>query len=429
MVDGDNKLFIADMVKANLYFNTLRDNPAGLDLVGQWEQDIQGITFRDNTSGEVNWTIVRGREVCYVFSGGVFDNQSRSRIIDGWSFRLAIEQSAGFNAWAYQIAKQRLEPNLARREIGNRQVCFVGHSGGGCVVEAYYYQLFGRDIRPDDVWILTGTPRGLSFGYPGFYGACKITRFMNLGDPIPVLPPRMREWPEFCLIGSQITFPATVSNILESATHDLDQPVFQVWPGFHQPPGGIILTDSGTSYPRHEPIVNRADNPLTDRLTGGLLRLTGLPEHQMLTYVNNVEFWSLLHSPLEKMGSDEQAGESGGGSWAPEIGFFCPEDDFGRVVPSPQGRVQPMGNIVSTGPMPSDDGSPGAALYLRGQLVARFPNRGRARTAASKLNKFLAKLPTADEVSTGGLADGMLQYLNEAAIGGGVDRRPVRVVT
>jgi len=32
-------------------------------------------------------------------------------------------------------------------------------------------------------------------------------------------------------------------------------------------------------------------------------------------------------------------------------------------------------------------------------------------------------------VSTSGLADGMLQYLNEAALGGGVDKRPVRVVS
>jgi len=75
------------------------------------------------------------------------------------------------------------------------------------------------------------------------------------------------------------------------------------------------------------------------------------------------------------------------------------------------------------------NGKTGGALYLRGQLVATFPTVSRARTAAGKLNKFLAKLPSADEVSTSGLADGMLQYLNEAALGGGVDKRPVRVVS
>jgi hypothetical protein len=86
-------------------------------------------------------------------------------------------------------------------------------------------------------------------------------------------------------------------------------------------------------------------------------------------------------------------------------------------------------SIVQTGSVPLADGSLGGSLYLRGQLVATFPTVGRARTAASRLNRFLAKLPSATEVSTSGLSDGMLQYLAEAAIGGGVDKRPVKVVT
>jgi hypothetical protein len=79
--------------------------------------------------------------------------------------------------------------------------------------------------------------------------------------------------------------------------------------------------------------------------------------------------------------------------------------------------------------MPGSNGQVIGAIYLRGQLIATFPTRGKAKTAASRLNRFLTRLPAALEVSTSGLVDGMQQYLVEAAIGGGVDRRPVKVVT
>ena len=429
MVDGNNKRFLADMARCNLLFNTFRENADGLAVLRRWEANLQSIVWQDATAGEVNFTIVRGDTCCFVFCGGVNDNAARKGILDGWSFITDIQNADGFNGWAGSIARSRLLPRLQRNEVGERQVCFVGHSGGGVVVEAYYWLLFGSDIRPDDVWLLTGTPRGLSFDYPGFYGACNITRPMNVGDPIPILPPRFPEWPEFCVVGSIGSFPAPLNNIFAAATPSAASPVFQVWPKFHHPPGGFLLSDSGYSYARNDPIIQRSTLPILGNLTGGLERLTGLPQHQQSAYVNALDQWAILNSPLEKTVAGEAPGETSGGSWAPEIGFFCPEDDFFNVVPSPQGRVQVASSILQTGTMPGSNGQVIGAIYLRGQLIATFPTRGKAKTAASRLNRFLTRLPAALEVSTSGLVDGMQQYLVEAAIGGGVDRRPVKVVT
>jgi hypothetical protein len=149
----------------------------------------------------------------------------------------------------------------------------------------------------------------------------------------------------------------------------------------------------------------------------------------MSTYSNNVQTWAILNSELQKTRAPEAPGPSSSGDWGRGIEFICPEDSFGRVVPSPQGRVQQMGNILQTGTIPGQNGEVQGAIYLRGQLVAIFPTRGKEKSAASRLNRFLARLPYATEVSTTGLVDGMQQYLVEAAIGGGVDRRPVKVVT
>ena len=86
-------------------------------------------------------------------------------------------------------------------------------------------------------------------------------------------------------------------------------------------------------------------------------------------------------------------------------------------------------NSVQTGTMPMPGGGTQGCLYLRGEMIACFPTRGKAVTAARKLNQFLRKLPSATEVSAGGLVTGMGAYLAEAAIGGGVDRKPVKVVS
>lgn len=429
MLDGENKRLIADMVRCNLLFNTLQDRSAGAAILSRYEANLGAIHYDDVGAGRVNWTLVYGQDTMFFFAGGVNDNAARTGILDGWSRLSDLTQSDGFNYWAWNIAKTGPYVYFRPDQIGNRQLIFCGHSGGGVVMEALNFLLTGRDVRPNDITILTGTPRGLAFDYPGFYTAGKITRFMNVGDPIPILPPRMREWPEFCILGCGLSFPAQFSNVFQSASPSAALPVFSVWPGFHHPPGGLMLNDSGFSLPRHDVVVQRSDNPLNGSLLAGFDRISGLPEHQMSTYVNNVETWALLNSPYKKTSSPEAPGETSSGDWGPSIQFFCPQDDFGRIVPSPQGRVQVMGNILQTGTIPGQDGSVQGAIYLRGQLVAIFPTRGKAKTAASRLNRFLSRLPYATEVSTTGLVDGMQQYLVEAAIGGGVDRRPVKVVT
>lgn len=429
MVDGNNKRFLADMALVNLLYNTLNQPSDAASVLRRWDGTIATAFGLRNSVAEVDWTVVVSDSATYVFCGGVNDNGARKGIIDGWSFLTDISQQQGFNGWAGGIAQRRITPRITTFDYRRRQFIGVGHSGGGCVIEALYWQLYGREDRPADVWLLTGTPRGLSFNYPGLYGTPNITRVMNVGDPIPILPPRFSEWPEFVIVGGGVSFPANLNNVFLQASPSAAVPSFQVWPGFHHPPGGMLLNDSGFSLPANNPIVVRGDNPISSNILGGLERLTGLPEHQMTTYVNNLDTWAILNQPLIKTRQPDAPQTDATQRGLREIQFICPFDDFGQVVPSPQGQVQTMGNILQTGSIPAADGSTAGAIYLRGQLIAIFPNRGKARTAASRLNKFLTRLPGATEVSTTGLVDGMQQYLTEAAIGGGVDRRPVKVVT
>lgn len=84
---------------------------------------------------------------------------------------------------------------------------------------------------------------------------------------------------------------------------------------------------------------------------------------------------------------------------------------------------------ATAGSMPLENGKTGGCIYLRGSMVACYPTVGRARTAARRMNKFLLQLSKAEEVSVSGMTEGITSYLFEAALGGGIDRRPVHVVS
>jgi hypothetical protein len=429
MIDPQNKRFVADMVRANYLFNWSFDTQRGRTIVENYAGTISRIEWVRDIPNENNITVVETLGTLFVFAGGIADQVGRERIFEGWNDRERMLDANGFNDYAVRLVRLRVAPMINFSSWDNRQVVYVGQSAGGLVCEALPYYMFGDAQRPQDISILTGTPRGLHFDGKGFYSTGTFWRFMLLNDPVVSLPPRFREWPEVCLLFSAIDLPYTIAKILGAPNAAGGNFVFDLWPGWHHPPGGIILSDDGYSIGSHDLPPPRSSLPIVLPVAQTIHNLFSYTAHEMLSYVGAVERWGILNATLEKPQEQESVGSSGGDFGLSGIEFFCPADDFGNIVFSPNGRVQVANSIIQTGTTPMPDGSLGGVLYLRGQLVAKFATRGRAKTAASRLNRFLARLPFATEVSTSGLADGMLQYLSEAAIGGGVDRRPVKVVT
>jgi len=429
MVDGNNKHFQAQMVRCNYLFNWARDNPGGYEIVRSFAGNPQGSAWLDDEPRGINHTWMATQETLFVFGGGINDNAGRAAIFDGWTNGREVARSQGFNTWAFDWCNRWWLPSIPFQDFRNKQVCFVGQSAGGIACLTAQYLAFGSAPRPQDVYILTGTPRTLAFEFPGFYPTGNITRFMLVGDPIVNMPPRFPEWPEVCLCFSAYVAPFDAAEILFGLQQTTIDPVFGLWPLFHHPPGGIVLNDSGYGWAANSLPPPRSSIPISLTQLETANRLFGVPQHEMMAYVNAVQTWAILNTALEKPLEPEAPSVVGGSDWGPEIGLICPDDLGGNITFSPNGRIDPMSNIVQTGTMPGPNDTVAGALYLRGQLVAIFPTRGKAKTAATRLNRFLSRLPYATEVSTTGLSDGMLQYLAEAAIGGGVDRRPVRVVT
>jgi hypothetical protein len=429
MIDPNNRLFISEMVACNHAINNLGDLNFAFPIIMRWSGTIRANRLRRGNVGEINFAVVETDDTLYCFFGGILDNPGRLLIMEGWSDPNDIENTQGWNTWAYFFGRVRALPLLPLVDFGSRQIVMVGHSAGAMVAEFVYSYVFGQENRPDDLWLLTGAPRALASGYSGRYGRPTVYRIQLQNDLFPCMPPRLDEWPEFVITAIPVDLPAAVADVLGPAGNPRSAASISLWPKFSHPPGGMLITDDGYGFAKTVPV------PATGVIQGNFpfqqsfANIAGAPAHNLTSYVSAVRNWFVLNPGWIKEEVDEAVGSIGGGDWGREIGLICPFDNFGQIDFGPSGRIRQMSSIVQTTTVPMANGKTGGALYLRGQLVATFPSRSRAKTAAGKLNKFLAKLPTADEVSTSGLADGMLQYLNEAAIGGGVDKRPVRVVS
>lgn len=429
MVDPNNRAFLKDMVACNNALNNVGDLQTAFPIITRWSGQIGNNRIYRGRVGEINFAVVETGDTLYCFFGGILDNPGRELILEGWSDRLAVENVQGWNVWAYFFGRVRALPLLPLTSFANRQIIMVGHSAGAMVAEFVYSFVFGQENRADDLWLLTGAPRGLATGFSGRYGRPTVYRFQLQNDLFPCMPPRFDEWPEFVLTGLGLSLPQQLRLTLEALDTPPGSPAISLWPLFSHPPGGMLITEDGYGFAQTVP------TPATQIQVPGIpfqqsfANIAGAAAHNLTSYVSAVNNWATLNPAWTKEDSDETPGPSSGGDWGPEIGLILPLNDLAEVDFGPSGRLRNVPNIVTTTNVPLASGKTGGALYLRGQLVATFPTVSRARTAAGKLNKFLAKLPSADEVSTSGLADGMLQYLGEAALGGGVDKRPVRVVS
>jgi hypothetical protein len=229
------------------------------------------------------------------------------------------------------------------------------------------------------------------------------------------------------LTGSNITLPAAPSVIWGLAGVSEVVPAATLWPRFHHGPGGTLLEDGGFSFPQTDPPASASLLEPQITPTQSLIFLDGSTRHQWGLYAQELAAWTPFQDKLNPVG--EPPGEAVGGFWGDESpNLVLPLDPNGNFTEPGQGSF-PMGqpNPIVTSTQPAGDGSTSGTLFLRGELVGVFPTRGKARTAARHLNRFLARLPTALEISLSGMSQGISNYLMDAATGKGVDKKPVRL--
>lgn len=428
-MDYDNPEFLADMVELNYHSTSSFNDTAAQSIFARWFTGV-GVydTIRD-LPNVPNMAVMASSQALVVLVGGVRDNVMRGSAIAGWSNRQAIEASRGFNAYAYDLYRRRLAP-LARPYVGgSRPIIYVGHSMGSMVLGVANFERWLATGRWADLVLTTGGPRALSTLGDGTYGNSSYWRFMTVADPICWLPPRFSEAPYVMGAAVGLSFPVAVADFITTFNHPSNVDPTVLWPRFYHSPGGVALDSSFLGRPSETPLFNpwRAANGTIDNvLAGGI----GSAEfHDISTYVSAVRNWALVATLPAKLKVWEPPIPAGVVFDEPPNVMLPVSPEGFYVLPLTDGDFFPMANPIQTGTMPSTQGPPQGCLYLRGEMVACFRTRGRARTVARKLNKFLASLPSATEVSVGGMSAGIASYLAEASVGGGVDKKPVRVVS
>jgi len=375
-----------------------------------------------------NGLVLSNPEAFVLWVGGVRDNAMRIAIAQGWSNPTAVNNNRGYNPWAMQNALDTFWPYLPVSMPNNKPIILVGHSGGSMIVSAVneLQRSLGGQIA--DAVILTGAPRARVAAGNATWPASQYFRFMALGDTVTILPPRMDEMPYAVLAAAGLTFPSPVRLLADLVSVGVPVAPVSFWPSFVHSPGGQTILPQGLPVDGPDPLPNPLAWSIDAAMVDILDRFMAAPAHNLGWYVELLNRW------VNKFGTGDPQDEFGIAGepslpWQDEEFFILPVDPGGNItLPNEGGRIMGQPNPIQTGTMPNPEGGVMGAIYLDGELVAKFPSRAKARTAASRLNKFLAKLPGATEVSLGGFVAGCSSYLNRAAVGGGVDKRPVKVV-
>ena len=128
--------------------------------------------------------------LCVVVSGVTSISQGNS--IRNSYERLLVNSSTNFyGEWFWEGAVQLVNRLRLADHAVNRDVFVFGHSGGGGIAIALASILRRLNPRHDVHCVTFGEPRcGLEQTFSGLAGV-NVTRWMNFGDDVPQLPPRM----------------------------------------------------------------------------------------------------------------------------------------------------------------------------------------------------------------------------------------------
>jgi len=423
----DNPSTRALLVYANLQQNNREDTAGCLRTL----EGIFGtvVEFDHVTLNPLcpNFLEFESAEVRCILFGGVKSPTMALNTGGGWTGYGDVDIAHGFNYHAWSVIDRLVWPRILRRAGEEKPWVIVGHSLGGMLAHVFNYRLAVEHGNHAQLVITTGAPRALAYGYDGFYPGSQGFHLSLLSDPVPTLPPRFSEAPQLTLATAGLTLPIQIPAVMEGFFGEGNPPPsLGLWPRFRHCHGHGWISDGGqllsSSSPPPSPFFfNGTWNTWNLAVEGAML----LPQHELSLYAQAVLLWARDERRLrDKL---EAAAEVASSAQEADPAFMLPVDvDREYFLPLLQG-VPPVSNPIKTETIPAATGGRSGALYLRGQLIATFPNRHRAQTAARHLNRFLGRLPTALEVSLEGMQVGMAAYLLDASVAKGVDKKPVRI--
>lgn len=373
--------------------------------------------------------IIFGPNAVLVSIGGVRDNAMRAACIAGWGDSAGINVSQGFNPWAAKQAMDHFWLAMPARLGFGVPLIMVGHSGGAMIVNVLNHMHAVAYDQPAATVITTGMPRARVSSPAPQWPYSEYFRYMTPTDPVCCLPPRFDEAPSTVLVAAGVSSGTPLQQVLQILLNVTPNPPLTVWPRFMHTPGGQTIDNLGFTYPSDLPLSASLDLFPAAQLGSNLANLFGVAAHDHAVY------GSYLRQRVNKFGdialNEDGEPDVGGDTWPSADDYYLiPVDVSGNFqTPENGGRITVASNPIQVSTIPDPSGGTMGTLYLRGELVATYATRSKARTAARYLNKFLARLPAATEVSLSGMQVGISAYLADAAVGGGVDKKPVRVVT
>lgn len=361
--------------------------------------------------------------------GGIRNFGMGLDVAGGWTDANDVESTHGFNSYAFRKAGETLVPAIQSTLNAGDRVYLVGQSLGGMVVHATNWRLFGHRDHAAEWVVTTAAPRALASGFDGFYPASNYAGFTVGSDIFPSLPPRLNEAPVTVLSAAGLSGPMQAFGTFIGQVEAQPPTPIGLWPRFHHAPGLIALSESGfqlsDGHPAFSAELLRGGMPWPAMVNTARLESSHDIAVNVLAavrWMNNPQLKAITLPPVQEKTNPAPVVDQ-------VLDALQPVNDGFFILPISGVPTTMAQKPIATASIPGPDGTMIGILILRGEQIATFPTRGKASTAARALNRFLARLPVAGEVSLDALQSGIAAYLADAAFGRGVDRRPVRVVS
>ena len=300
----------------------------------------------------------------------------------------------GANSYIRSIANSADVQGIAFGLYTRPRTWIVGHSLGGIASVVQGARLYARNRSANFSVVTFGSAKPGPLEVARFVPYGSIERWMNEGDPVPLIPPEPIEAPFYYALRGV----ATRNNAALYA----------------QPAGGTQLFPDGSVISRNLPNVPRAD--IQPALTAWLQSLHDhrLTEHSMQAYLQSLQARNARY-PLAPpiTGRTHSIARLAGPRnselrRAEEAAVKLLREEI-RDAGTPNVRIPPEKLFVAR-----KNGSVWVVYFL-GRIVLIGPSRKRCRAFASRANDLLRRLQLMAAVNTTGFGEELTEYLLTAS--------------
>lgn len=232
------------------------------------ESGVQEVIFVPATDLNVAYAWIKWPGVSAMILGGCSKAAHGTQYVDAISPPINYSIADGANPWLVQVATYQVEYSISNRILPNSRIIVAGHSMGGATAFVIARLLMQRYPNFAISVITYGAPRPGPSALAHTLSNIDICRWMNVEDPVPMVPPRPPQAP---LAHATLT-PAVSTN----------------WNRYIHTQGGLLLEEGGGALSRDVPEI-----PVTSVQTSLALWLYSCwlgqeSLHSMPTYLNRL---------------------------------------------------------------------------------------------------------------------------------------------